>query len=172
VHLEDYVAQQRGALLRFAVVLSGNAVLAEDLVADALDTAFERWDRIAALAQPHAYVRRMLLNEYLDWRHRARRTQVSADLAELLAPIADHAQQHAEQAALAVELQKLPRRQRAALVLRFYEGLSYDQIAAAIGCSVATARSHVFRALARLRIEMESDDEEPAAATRRLEAQR
>jgi RNA polymerase sigma factor (sigma-70 family) len=159
VQFEDYVDQRRAALLRFAAVLSGDPVLAEDLVAEVLATAFERWARIGVIENPHAYVRRMLVNEYLDTRDRSRRNDIAADLARLAAPVADHAQHIVEHAALAVELQRLPRKQRAAVVLRYYEGLSYAEIAETLGSGIVAARSNVFRALARLRVTFDAADE-------------
>lgn len=63
MEFSDYVRLQRPALMRFATVLTGQTWLADDIVSDVLGRVFERWDRIAAMAQPHAYVRRMVLNE-------------------------------------------------------------------------------------------------------------
>lgn len=54
--------------MRFATVLTCRPCLAEDLVSDVLCRAYERWDRISQVAEPHAYIRRMVLNEYLSWR--------------------------------------------------------------------------------------------------------
>jgi len=70
----DYVAAQRRALLRFATVLTSQTWLADDLVTEVLGKAYERWDRIGSLDEPNAYVRRMIVNEYLSWRRRLART--------------------------------------------------------------------------------------------------
>jgi len=68
----------------------------------------------------------------------------------------DHAEAHAERSALLAEVVKLPRRQRAVLVLRYYEGMSDAQIAEVLGCAETTVRGYAFRGLAALRIEMKS----------------
>jgi DNA-directed RNA polymerase specialized sigma24 family protein len=70
----EYVRAQHPALLRFATVPTGRTWLAEDLVSDVLGPAFERWDSIGVMDRPHAYVRRMIVNEHLSWRRRAHRT--------------------------------------------------------------------------------------------------
>jgi RNA polymerase sigma-70 factor (sigma-E family) len=163
VDLDEYVRRRRPALFRFAVVLAGDPVLAEDVLADALARATEHWPQVSAADNVHAYVRKMVLNEYLGWRRRAARVAVRSDIGDLLAPAADHAEAHAEHAQLAAELRRLPPKQRAAVVLRFYEGLSYAEVARLLGGRESTARSTVHRALATLRIEL-SDDASPSDA--------
>ena len=66
----EYVAGHRRALYRFAVVLTGDVTLADDIVADALGRAFEKWALVQGSTNVHAYVRRMVVNEYLGWRRR------------------------------------------------------------------------------------------------------
>lgn len=148
----EFVSQRQRPLLRLAMVLTGDARRAEDIVGDVLGRAFERWDRIGAMDQPNAYVRRMVVNEFLSWRRRFARITLTdqVSLIELLEP--DHADAHAERDALIAQLSQLPPKQRAALVLRFYEGLSDAEIAAMLGCSQSTVRSNTSRALATLRI--------------------
>jgi RNA polymerase sigma-70 factor (sigma-E family) len=163
VTFEEYATGRRRALFRFAVVLCGNPVLAEDLVADVLGRVFERWAQVSAADNIHAYVRRMVVNEFLGWRRRSGRTSAHADLDDVAVPVADHADGRADRLALISELGKLPRQQRAALVLRYYEGLSYAEIAATLGSGENAARSNVSRALATLRIEM---TDEPAGRCR------
>ena len=148
----DYVARQRPALMRFATVLTGRTWLAEDLVSDVLGRAFERWDRIAPMAEPNAYVRRMIVNEYLSWHRRLSRTSPRADVELDSAPVGDGADQRAERDAMIRRLAGLPRRQRAAVVLRYYVGLSDADIAAHLGCREVTVRSQISRALASLRL--------------------
>jgi len=149
-----YVRERRQALFRFAVVLSGDPVLADDIVTDVLGTAFEKWAQVSAASDVHAYVRRMILNEYLGWRRRGARTSVVADLSAVLPAVPDHAFAHAEAAALVVELRSLPPKQRAAVVLRYYEGLSFAEIAALLGGGENAVRSNISRALAKLRVQL------------------
>lgn len=153
-----FVADRRRALLRFAMVLTGDARRAEDIVADVLARAYERWDRIGVMDQAGAYVRRMIVNDYLSWRSRLRRTTPYSDLAPYSPSMPDPAQRHAERAALIARLRNLPRRQRAAVALRYFEDLADPQIADLLGCSVGTVRSHISRALATLRVAMTEEE--------------
>ncbi|SHH08950.1 RNA polymerase sigma-70 factor, sigma-E family [Jatrophihabitans endophyticus] len=165
---EAYVGERRGALRRFAVVLCGDPVLAEDLVQDVLARVFERWAQVSAADSVHAYVRRMLVNEFLTWRRRTGRTRSYADLDAYLTPVADPADGRADALALVAELARLPRQQRAALVLRYYEDMPYAEIAEVLGSGENAARSNVSRALANLRIELAGDP--PAGSPSRMEA--
>jgi RNA polymerase sigma-70 factor (sigma-E family) len=148
----EYVARQRPALMRFATVLTCRTWLAEDLVSDVLDRAFERWERISGMAQPHAYVRRMVVNEYLSWRRRLTRTAPRAEVEPMV--ISDGADERAERDAMLRCLAGLPRKQRAAVVLRYYAGLSDKEIATQLGCREPTVRSQIHRALNALRIDL------------------
>jgi RNA polymerase sigma factor (sigma-70 family) len=78
--------------------------------------------------------------------------------------IDDHAAVHAERSAVLAGLATLPRRQRTALVLRFYEDLSYQEIAETLGCTAGAARSYVSRGLSTLRIDMVCDDGHPRSS--------
>lgn len=139
-------------LLRFATVLCGTPHLAEDVVQDVAIKAQKKWDRIGAADNPDAYVRRMVVNEYLSWRRKWSRYVPIAEIEQGSSP--DHADRTADRDELLGELAKLPRRQRAVLVLRYYGGLSDPEIAETIGCSAGTVRAHASRALATLRIEL------------------
>ena len=141
-------------LLRFADVLTGEHQLAEDVVQDVLIRAHQRWDRIGFLDAPEAYLRRMIVNQFLSWRRTRARTGPRIFLEDLatIADDSDYATVHAERDELASRLRTLPPKQRAAVVMRFYAGLPDAEIAAALGCSEVTVRSHISRALATLRI--------------------
>ena len=157
VRFEDYLSDARHRLFRFAVVLCGDPVLAEDIVTDVLGRAFERWHQVSAADNVHAYVRRMVVNEYLTWRRRRARTAPHADVVDLVdrgGGTPDHGGGHAERDAMLGELARLPKQQRAAIVLRFYEGMSDDQIAEVLDCRPVTVRSNISRGLATLRIVM------------------
>jgi RNA polymerase sigma-70 factor (sigma-E family) len=151
----EYVARQRPALMRFATVLSCQPWLAEDLVSDVLGRAFERWDRISGMAEPNAYVRRMIVNDYLSWRRRLARTAPRADVEPAQA-YGDGADERAERDAMIRRLAALPRKQRAAVVLRYYAGLPDAEIAIELGCRETTVRSQIHRALNALRIDLTS----------------
>ncbi|MEU4769842.1 SigE family RNA polymerase sigma factor [Actinosynnema sp. NPDC023794] len=149
----EYVVGRRPALMRFATVLTCQTWLAEDIVSDVLGRAFERWDRISVMAEPHAYVRRMVVNEYLSWRRRLARTSPRAEV-DPETPFGDGADERAQRDAMVRRLARLPRRQRAAVVLRYYAGLTDAEIAAELGCRVSTVRSQISRALATLRVDL------------------
>lgn len=142
---EDYVTGRGRALLRFAYVLSNDADLAQDLVQEALVKTHARWSKVD---HPDAYVRRAIVNDFCSWkRRRASRDVVTAVVPEGVT----HDEGPEERDAMWRLLAELPRQQRAALVLRFYEGLDDAAIGRALGCSEATVRSHVSKALATLR---------------------
>lgn len=162
---DEYVGGQRRALLRFATVLTGQAWLAEDVVSDVLGRAFERWDRIGSLAEPHAYVRRMVVNEYLSWRRRLARTAPRANVEPFGAHVTDGADEQAERDAMIRRLARLPRRQRAAVVLRYYAGLPDPAIAEQLGCRETTVRSQISRALATLRLDLAPTPQEQPCPT-------
>ena len=142
-------------LLRFAMVLCCDRGLAEDVVQDTLVKVHRHWGRIEVLTAPDAYVRRMIVNEYLSWRRKwARYVPVPEIWEHDERAEPDHAEEHAERAELIAELAKLPPRQRAVLALRYFAGLADDEIAEVLSCRPATVRSHASRALATLRIEL------------------
>jgi RNA polymerase sigma-70 factor (sigma-E family) len=151
----EFAATRMPGVLRFAAVLSGDQATAEDLAQEVLIRAYARWDRIGCLDRSELYVRKMMLNEFLNWRRRSSRQIPAGGMASEPASIApDHAAEYNEREALLAELGKLPRRQRAVIVLRYYEDRGDSEIADLLGCSPGTVRSHASRALAALRVEM------------------
>jgi len=152
----DAVAREHlPALVRYATTLTGDREVAADIVQEVLVRAHSRWRRIGLLERPDLYLRRMVTNEHVSWRRRwhVRTVRATSDevLAARAAPTADHAQGIVENDALHRALGRLSPRQRSVLVLRYYEGLDDAEIAAVIGTSRATVRSHVSHALAALR---------------------
>jgi RNA polymerase sigma-70 factor (sigma-E family) len=165
VDFVEYVAGHRRALLRFATVLSADPHLADDVVADALATAFVRWDSVSRAHNPHAYMRRVVLNEYLGWKRRAARVAIRTDVADLVPAAADHAQAHADHQELVAQLRRLPTKQRCAIVLRYYEGLPFAEIAALLGTGENAVRSNISRGLRKLRVQLsEETDDAPGVA--------
>jgi RNA polymerase sigma-70 factor (sigma-E family) len=153
-HFEVFVADRLDRLLRYATALTCDPHLAQDVVQDVLLRVQHRWSRIESMQAPDAYVRRMITNEYLSWRRRrAARTVASTHhtLDALGAPVADPATGYAERDAMRHRIARLPRQQRAAILLRYYEDCTDVEIAEALGCTAGTARSHISRALATLR---------------------
>src|SRR5215475_11567151 len=68
---EEFAATRMPAVLKFAAVLAGERVIAEDLAQEVLVRAYSRWDKIGCLDRPEFYVRKMILNEFLSWRRRS-----------------------------------------------------------------------------------------------------
>ncbi|MET0133096.1 MAG: SigE family RNA polymerase sigma factor [Kibdelosporangium sp.] len=144
---EEFVSSRLDALLRYATALSCDPHLAQDVVQEVLLRAQVRWDRIGSVDNPGAYVKRMVTNEYLGWRRRKARRVIGLS-AGSVDPIAQFDQRDAMLAMIA----RLPRKQRAVIVLRYYEGCSDPEIAELLGCAAVTVRSHMSRAIARLRV--------------------
>jgi RNA polymerase sigma-70 factor (sigma-E family) len=155
---EEFAVARLPALLRYAVVLTGDRGLAEDVVQEVLARAHSRWQRIVQCEQPEQYVRRMVVNEYLSWRRRWGRIVPVPEVTPPPSDAPDHATTHANREALRGELARLPRRQRTVLVLRYYEGLSDSEIADVLGCTSGTVRGYASRALATLRVDLSSSD--------------
>ncbi|HTJ36864.1 MAG TPA: SigE family RNA polymerase sigma factor [Dactylosporangium sp.] len=156
---EEFVEARLQALLRYAVMLAGDPHTAQDLVQETMIRAQLKWRQIAAADMPERYVKRMLTNVYFDL-HRGswlRRVVLrGVDLEATMEPraVGDHADGLAERDQMWVWLGRLPRQQRAALVLRYYEGLTDGEIAEVLGRPVGTVRSWISRALATLRAQV------------------
>ena len=155
---DEFTRVRLPALLRFAKALCVDRGTAEDVVQEVLLRARGRWEDIARLDQPETYVRRMIVNEYLSRRRKWARIAPHADVA-FAGREPDPAAQLADQAQLVAEIAMLPRRQRAVLAMGYYGGLSDAEIAADLGCSPSTVRSHLSRALAALRIQTRQAEE-------------
>ena len=155
---EEFVSARLAALVRYAAVLTGDREQARDIVQTVLARAFAKWSRIRRAERPEAYVHRMVTNEFLSSRRRKAPPTVALTGAMLEGHGApshpDHADAVGERSALWQQLQDLPPRQRAVLVLRYYEGFSDLEIADVLGCTTGTVRGYAARALASLRIEL------------------
>ncbi|MFI7576523.1 SigE family RNA polymerase sigma factor [Micromonospora sp. NPDC049497] len=148
---DDFVATRSPRLLRTAFLLTRDWALAEDLLQTALARAWEAWRRVEG--DPEPYVRRIIVNTYASsWRRRWRGELPTADLPES-GECADPYQTVDDRERLWRALGGLPRRQRAVLVLRYFEDLSEIETAETLGCSVGTVKSQASRALAKLRLD-------------------
>lgn len=149
----DFVRDRGDGLLRLAWLVTRQAEDAQDAVQDALAGLYRRWERLPAGDEFEAYVHRTVVNACLAVMRRRPRSLPVADPAGLRqAPAStDAAAALVESDALWRLCGELGPAQRAAVVLRYYRELSFAEIGQALGCPEATARSHVHRALARLR---------------------
>jgi len=149
---EEFVAASSARLFTTARLLTGgNRVEAEDLLQGAYERAYRHWARICRRSEPERYVRQALVNASVDrWRRSRRRPEVPL-VTDLVAGTADCADALEDRDLLLRGLAGLPPRQRAVLVLRYFEDLSEIQIAAELGCTVGTVKSQAARGLAKLR---------------------
>jgi RNA polymerase sigma-70 factor (sigma-E family) len=146
---EAFVTARGPRLLRAAWLLTGDAHLAEDLVQTVLAKLWPKWHRLAD-GNPEAYARTALVNTYSSWWQRRWRGEVPHDvLPDALTAdmFADVDLGHA----LATALRTLPPRQRSVVVLRYFEDLSVEETAEALGCRPGTVKSQASKALRALR---------------------
>ncbi|MGC5015596.1 SigE family RNA polymerase sigma factor [Streptosporangium sp. DT93] len=147
---EQYVKERSPRLLRAAYLLCRDWGTAEDLLQTALAKAWLAWRRVGE--NPDPYVYRILVNTHATWwRRRWRGELPSETLPET--PDADTAEAVATREAVRQALARLPVRQRAVIVLRYFADLPDRQIAEILDCSVATVRSQASRALRKLRVD-------------------
>lgn len=145
----SFVAARSRHLLQAAHLLTGDRYRAEDLVQTALTRAYLRWDRIVD-EDPEGYVRRTMVNAHIDWwRRKPWREESTAVLPDVL--VADASSSYDVRAVLLTALAQLSRRQRAVMVLRYFEDMSEADIARTLGCSTGTVKSAASRATAKLR---------------------
>jgi len=149
---EQFVRGRSMHLFRLALVLTGwDQAAAEDVLQIALERAYRRRRQLFRHGSAEPYVRKVVVNAAIDWRRvRRRRAEHSLDLASDLAAT-DRLGQVAERDALVRALTALAPKQRAVLVLRYWEDVPDAEIAAALNCSAGTVRSQASRGLARLR---------------------
>ncbi|HEU4629290.1 MAG TPA: SigE family RNA polymerase sigma factor [Gemmatimonadaceae bacterium] len=146
-----YLAARQPALLRTAYLLTGDEHSAEDVVQSALARLYLAWDRVQHAESPDAYVRRAIINEATSWWRRAwRRREVASDVLPDVAVTPELGGPDGTQVWRLVR--DLPPRQRAVIVLRYYEQLSETEIADILGISRGTVKSQASRALAALRM--------------------
>jgi len=153
---EAWVHARSGALARSAYLLTGDTHSAEDLVQETLARLAQRWRGVARQGDTNAYAYRVMHNLAIDrWRRRQRRPQEVAPAGDPLGAggysIDDAADQTERRLLLRDALQQLTPKQRAVLVLRYYEDYSESQTAHVLGCSPNTVKSQTRQALARLK---------------------
>lgn len=152
---DRFVAQRSPRLLRVAYLMTSDWAAAEDLLQSALIKAWFAWSRVHG--DPEAYVRRIIVTTHISLRRRRHTAEVpwndDTDPRRSSAPggLPDLATQQAERDAVWQALRRLPRRQRAILVLRYLEDLTEAQTAQTLGISVGTVKGQASRALAKLR---------------------
>jgi RNA polymerase sigma-70 factor (sigma-E family) len=152
----EFVAARSAALHRTAYLLVGEHALAQDLLQEALVKTYVAWPRLRDVANAEAYTRKAITTTAISWR---RRRSWHEQPRETLPDRATAPPAHDTETRAWVwaALQQLPPRQRAAVVLRYYEDLTEAQTAAAMGCAVGTVKSQVAAALKTLRTRLGTD---------------
>ncbi|MEV6415176.1 SigE family RNA polymerase sigma factor [Kribbella sp. NPDC051718] len=151
MEFDEYVAARGQQLVRLGLVLSSDHHRAEDLAQTALMNAYRHWRRVRAMDDPHAYVRRILVNAHLSSTRRSSSHETPSELDDLGRTEPDPSLALVEHDAMWQLLAKLPARERTVVILRYYEDLDYAAIAAVLGIKDSTARASVSKALASLR---------------------
>ena len=149
---EEYVAARWVTLHRLALLLTASDLAAQELVQETLEKVYVVWPRVAGMDSPDAYVRRVMVNALASQHRRAfrRHEVVVPDPPEMAGPPV-HEGDLDDHDLLWPLVCALPPRQRAVVVLRYYEGLSEREIADELGCSSGTVKSTAHDAMAALR---------------------
>jgi RNA polymerase sigma-70 factor (sigma-E family) len=148
----EWATARLGPLVRFGFALTHDEGAAEDLVQLALVRTLLAWPRLRNHDDPEPYVRRVMVNEQLStWRRKRRHPEVRLEPHAAAEALPAEDAELVERDRVWRELVNLPPRQRAVLVLRFYEDRSERDVAELLGCSVGTVKSQTSKALAKLR---------------------
>lgn len=150
-HFGGFVQRHTDSLLSTAFLLTRNSVEAEELVQDTLVALYPQWLKVIAAESELAYVRRALVNRFLNLRRGKASRELVTDLLPERPNQRDFATALADRDQLRRALSGLPARQRAVIVLRYFHDYSDQQTANAMGCRIGTVRSLVSRALTSLR---------------------
>ena len=146
-----FVRANSASLFGTAYLLTGSADRAEELLQDTLARLYPRWDRVQAAESPLAYVRRCVANRFVSSRRSPSARDVSLHELPEMPDTASLADRVADRGLLWQLLGRLPDRQRAALVMRYFHDQPDAEIAKAIGCRTATVRSLISRGIAAMR---------------------
>lgn len=146
----DFAAARSSALFRTAYLMVGDHGLAQDLLQEALTKTYVAWPRLRDVSSAEPYTRKAIVTTAISWKRR--KAWYGERPVEHLPETAAPADDVELRDLVWRELLALPTRQRAALVLRFYEDLSEAQIAEAMGCARGTVKSQISQGVAKLRL--------------------
>jgi len=158
----DFVTMRADSLRRLAYLLGGDWHLAEDAVQTALTKLYVVWRRLHRRNEVEGYARRIVVRAVIDERRRAwfRRERVSGEVPEAARP--DDNAATADRLVVLRALSEMPARQRATIVLRYWEDLSIEETADILSCPPGTVKSQTARGLQRLRDLLEKPLSTPA----------
>jgi RNA polymerase sigma-70 factor (sigma-E family) len=152
----EFAAAARGRLRRTAYLLCGDWDQASDHVQEGLIRVYVAWPRLTRTGGEHGYARKAVVSAFLDHARRRSSTEITADPNPDLPSGQDVSESVSARAALMAALARLPMRQRACVVLRYFEDLTVADTATALGCSEGTVKSQTSRALVSLRAMFEA----------------
>jgi RNA polymerase sigma-70 factor (sigma-E family) len=147
----EFVSARYPALVRYGVLLTGDRGHGEDLAQDALVKTYRAWRRLHAHGDPEAYTRRVMVRAAWRAGRRMWRFEVPAAVLPDRPAGGDFAEHQGTTDVVLAALRALPAAQRVVLVLRYWAGLSEQEIAAQLGCSIGTVKSRASRAITALR---------------------
>ncbi|QNN53742.1 SigE family RNA polymerase sigma factor [Nocardioides mesophilus] len=147
----EFAEAARGRLRRTAYLMCGDWEQASDHVQEGLIRVYVAWPRLKRAGREYAYARKAVVSSFLDHARRRSSTEVPTEPDHDVASGQDLAESVALRAALMAALTALPLRQRACVVLRYFDDLSVADTAAVLGCSEGNVKSQTSRALASLR---------------------
>jgi RNA polymerase sigma-70 factor (sigma-E family) len=147
----ELVEARSNSLLRLAYAVVGDHQLAQDLLQEALVKVYVAWPKLRDASSAEAYARRTIVTTAVSWRRRRSFHEPPTAVVPDLQEDAHESDRLATHDVLWQQVRRLPPRQRAALVLRYYEDLSEAETADLMGCSTGTVKSQLSAALSKLR---------------------
>jgi RNA polymerase sigma-70 factor (sigma-E family) len=156
----EFFAAHYAPVVRGLTLATGNAQLAEDAAQEAFARAVRKWSRVRRMERPVGWVWVVAMNVARRQARRVAREEPGAVDASAAVTVADAGAAVTTRIALREAIAALPRRQREAVVLRYFADLSIDETANAMGCATGTVKSAVHAALASLRIELDDEDDD------------
>jgi RNA polymerase sigma-70 factor (sigma-E family) len=157
----SFVVAHQARLRRVAFLMCGDWSLASDYVQDALVRTYRHWPRLRSRGEAYAYARKAVVSVVIDAKRRRSSTEVPVDSVADALGADDAANRSADRDLLSRCLVQVPPRQRACLVLRYYDDLSVSDVAGVLGCSEGTVKSQTARGLETLQavFARETDDD-------------
>jgi RNA polymerase sigma-70 factor (sigma-E family) len=157
-HFEEFVRTRSDYHRRVAVLLAGEWHAGQDLLQASLVSLYRAWPRVDSASGADAYLHRIMVNQQRSWWRASWRREIPHDRPAGKEYAEDHADRHAVGLLVREALARLPRKQRAVLVLRYFADLPEAEVAAILGCSLGSVKTHAHRGLKALRAHLPQAD--------------